>query len=71
MSAKGRIAISQGYCKSCGLCVEHCPKGGIRLGSSFNDKGYHPAEAVAGAACTGCGVCAVMCPEAIIEVWRA
>jgi 2-oxoglutarate ferredoxin oxidoreductase subunit delta len=67
--AKGRIKIIQQMCKSCGYCIEYCPKGGIKLEESYNEKGYYPARFEKGD-CTGCGICAVVCPEAIIEVWR-
>jgi len=66
---KGKIEINQEMCKSCELCVEHCPADAIRIAEGYNDKGYHPAEPVADK-CTGCGLCATICPEAVIEVWR-
>ena len=68
-AARGGIRIAQEMCKSCGYCLEHCPKRSIVLASVYNAKGYYPAEFQAGE-CTGCGICAIMCPEAIIEVWR-
>ena len=66
---KGKIRIDTQMCKSCGYCIEYCPKDGIQLASAYNDKGYYPAEPVKGK-CSGCAICAVVCPEAIIEVWR-
>ena len=66
---KGKIVIETEMCKSCGYCVEHCPKKVIALLDVYNEKGYYPA-AYAGDGCTGCGICAVVCPEGIIEVWR-
>ena len=74
MSAKakarrGRIAIAQEMCKSCGYCIEHCPKGSISLSDQYNALGYYPAR-FSGNECNGCGICAIVCPEAIIEVWR-
>ena len=68
-TVKGRIRIAQEMCKSCGYCIEYCPKKGIRLASGYNVKGYYPAEPVEGE-CSGCGICAIVCPEVIIEVWR-
>ncbi|TLN25240.1 4Fe-4S dicluster domain-containing protein [bacterium] len=69
MPSSGKIEINGELCKSCGLCVEFCPKKVLRISDHYNDKGYYPAEQFC-EGCTGCGMCAVVCPEAIIEVWR-
>lgn len=66
---KGKITIEAEMCKSCGYCVEHCPKKSIIISRTYNARGYYPAVHEGGE-CTGCGICAVVCPEAIIEVWR-
>lgn len=68
MKAKGKIKIDQEYCKSCGFCIEHCPKQMIVLAKIYNLAGYYPAEAI-GDDCTGCGICGLVCPEACIEVY--
>lgn len=68
MKAKGKIKIDQEYCKSCGYCIEHCPKKVIGLSKVYNLAGYYPAMMV-GDDCTGCGICALVCPEVCIEVW--
>ena len=58
-------------CKGCGLCVDACPKGLIKLASDkINQKGYHPAEITDESACVGCAACAMMCPDCIIKVER-
>lgn len=58
-------------CKSCGLCIEVCPKGSIVFSKKINEKSYFPAEFdKTKDDCTGCGLCAIVCPEAIIEVYR-
>ena len=67
---KGSIRIRAEWCKNCGLCIEACPKGSIRISKKMNEKSYFPAEFVKGGECTGCGLCFVVCPEAIIEVYR-
>jgi 2-oxoglutarate ferredoxin oxidoreductase subunit delta len=71
-SLKGKIRIKKELCKSCGLCIEACPKGSIFISSKINDKSYFPAEfdKKKKDECTGCGLCAVICPEAVIEVYR-
>ena len=68
---KGTIRINKVMCKSCGLCIEACPKASIFISKKINEKSYFPAEFdKKNNECTGCGLCAVMCPEAIIEVYR-
>jgi 2-oxoglutarate ferredoxin oxidoreductase subunit delta len=69
MPPKGRIEVSELYCKGCELCVGACPQDVIALAERITAKGYHPAELIT-AGCTGCGVCAVVCPEAAITVYR-
>ena len=65
----GKIEIDAEKCKGCGLCIEVCPKGTIRISKNSNGKGYFPAE-FWGNGCIGCGACAVMCPDVAIEVFR-
>lgn len=67
---RGQIRIRSVLCKSCGLCIEACPKGSIRISKQMNANSYFPAEFQKGQECTGCGLCAIVCPEAIIEVYR-
>lgn len=68
---KGRIVINVEACKGCQLCTSACPSGLIQMSTSFNSKGYRPAELVDLAQrCTGCALCAMICPDAAIEVYR-
>lgn len=70
MPPKGRIVVSEAYCKGCELCVIACPQEVLALAEArITAKGYHPAELTA-EGCTGCGICAVVCPEAAITVYR-
>ncbi len=65
------IVIAEERCKSCGFCVETCPKDCIIIGTKLNSQGYHPAEFQGDGRCTGCCLCAEVCPDtAIIEVYR-
>ncbi len=65
------LTFKTDLCKGCGLCVDACPKGVIRLAADkINNKGHHPAEAAKPEACIGCAFCAVMCPDCIIKVER-
>ena len=70
MPLKGRIVVSEMYCKGCELCVADCPQHVMALDQErITPKGYHPAELIA-EGCTGCGICAIVCPEAAITVFR-
>ena len=45
--AKGRVFFNVERCKSCGLCVEACPKGILAIDTDvINAKGYNPAKIV-------------------------
>jgi 2-oxoglutarate ferredoxin oxidoreductase subunit delta len=70
MPPKGRIIVSEVYCKGCEICVAECPQHVMALDQErITLKGYHPAELIA-EGCTGCGICAIVCPEAAITVYR-
>ncbi|MGO9339451.1 MAG: 4Fe-4S dicluster domain-containing protein [Terracidiphilus sp.] len=59
---RGLLRVNEDECKGCGLCVEACPPGVIRLGERLNHYGYRTA-AYSGGGCTGCGICFLVCPE--------
>jgi 2-oxoglutarate ferredoxin oxidoreductase subunit delta len=42
--AVGAPVIDRERCKGCGLCVEFCPFGHLRVDEELNLAGYHPAE---------------------------
>jgi len=68
---KGHIEIEAERCKECGLCIITCKHSLIRKGSSYNAKGYLPAEFEdSDHKCNACTLCAVVCPEVAIEVYR-
>ena len=60
------VKILEKYCKGCGLCVEFCPKGVLRISSRLNPAGLNPAEVVPGSDCSGCRNCITVCPDAAI-----
>ena len=66
-----KLTFKTDKCKGCGLCVDACPKGLIKLANDkINQKGYHPAEITDESAGVGCAACAMMCPDCIIKVER-
>jgi len=60
--SRGLVEIEANLCKECGLCVEACPAGVLRISERLNKMGYHPVE-YTGKGCTGCGICFYICPE--------
>lgn len=66
----GKIIINKEFCKGCGLCVDACKLGLLKIGKEINAVGDHYAVQNDAAKCIGCAFCAMMCPEAAIEVYR-
>jgi len=68
--SRGLVEIEADLCKECGLCVEACPVGVLKISKRLNKMGYHPAE-YTGEGCTGCGICFYICPEpGTIKVYK-
>lgn len=67
-----RIVINKDLCKSCGICMNACPKGLIKTGEQVNSVGVYYAEFVdKNSQCLGCAICAESCPDAaIVEVYK-
>ena len=66
-----KLTFRTDECKGCGLCVDACPKGILKLSeTTINKKGHHPAECVPPDDCVGCASCAMMGPDVIIKVER-
>ena len=63
--AKGKVTFDVERCKSCGLCVEACPKEILAI-----DTDYNPAKVIDEEKCVGCASCALMCPDVVITVER-
>ena len=66
----GKVEIISERCKSCGYCVEFCPKGVLAVGKQVNSKGYEYVEPVNLNACIGCAICGQVCPDGAIDVYR-
>ena len=63
------VTFKVDQCKGCGLCVNACPKGILKIATDkINAKGYSPAEMTDRAKCIACAFCATMCPDCIITV---
>ena len=62
----GRVKILEMYCKGCGLCVEVCKRGALRLSDHVNAQDVHAAEPCEEVECTLCGRCYLMCPDAAV-----
>jgi 2-oxoglutarate ferredoxin oxidoreductase subunit delta len=60
--------ICERRCKSCGLCVDACPKDVLAIGSKLNKDGYAVVEQVNPEACVLCGICRIVCPDVAIGV---
>lgn len=63
-----QLKIREDRCKSCGICIQYCPEGCLKLTDRFNAQGYHPVGWSEPTKCTGCAICARMCPDVVIEV---
>ncbi|MBI5014645.1 MAG: 4Fe-4S binding protein [Deltaproteobacteria bacterium] len=65
-----KLVIREDRCKSCGICVENCPRGCLEILQQLNAQGYRPVGLKDAEECTGCAICARMCPDVVIEVWK-
>lgn len=68
--ARGAVVVNSEECKGCGLCVEACPYGVLKLNLKVNSKGYNYSYMENPEACIGCSNCGVVCPDTCIEVYR-
>ena len=67
--AKGKLTFNEEFCKSCGLCVNVCPKKILYINTDvINKKGYNPVSVTDMDACIACSSCALMCPDAVIGI---
>jgi 2-oxoglutarate ferredoxin oxidoreductase subunit delta len=65
-----KVVVLREYCKSCGLCVDICPKKVLKIGDSTNQKGYYAVVVVDESKCIGCAMCGIVCPDVALEVSR-
>ena len=70
VSMMAKIKVFSEKCKSCGLCIEACPRKVLAIGDKANSKGYYTIVAADEEQCVGCALCALMCPDVALEVYK-
>jgi 2-oxoglutarate ferredoxin oxidoreductase subunit delta len=60
---KGTLHIIRERCKSCGFCIEFCPKKVLELSEEYNLRGYHFPYIKYPDKCISCGLCTRFCPD--------
>ncbi len=60
---KGKLAIIKERCKSCGFCIEFCPKQVLEFSAETNAKGYRVPAVKYPDKCILCGFCSMYCPD--------
>lgn len=61
------VKVDAARCKSCGLCVEFCPKKALSISDAVSKTGYAPVQ-VDEKKCIGCGICFYICPDMVFEL---
>ncbi|MDP8253104.1 MAG: 4Fe-4S binding protein [Candidatus Kaelpia aquatica] len=65
-----KIIIKKDFCKSCGFCVNVCPKGILVMDDELNALGCLPVKVIDESKCIKCFCCTAVCPEACIEIYE-
>jgi len=65
-----KVVVLEEYCKSCGLCVNICPKAVLAIGDKANKKGYYSVVVTDEEKCISCAMCSVVCPDLALEISR-
>ncbi len=65
-----KVKIAKDKCKSCNLCIIHCPTKHLKFSSKLNKRGVVFAITDSKTKCIGCGFCFFMCPDGCIEVFE-
>jgi len=64
------IKLNTNRCKGCGLCVDVCPRGALRMSKDVNKAGHFCVQIEDTDKCTGCGFCFLMCPDVAISITK-
>ena len=67
MAKEGKLVLRQNWCKSCGLCVNACPKKALSIGHDANPDGYQ-FVVVDTEKCVLCGNCYTICPDYVFSL---
>ena len=65
-----KVAVLSQLCKSCGLCVNVCPRKILAIGDKPNAKGYYYMVATEPDKCISCKLCVTVCPDMAIELYK-
>jgi 2-oxoglutarate ferredoxin oxidoreductase subunit delta len=63
-----KLIIREEYCKSCGNCVNACPKKALSISSNRRNKNSYPVVEVNDELCVKCGTCYLVCPDYVFEI---
>lgn len=62
-----KIEVLEDLCKSCGLCVEDCPKDLMYISEKINILGFKVAKQRNPEECPACPNCYIICPDYAIR----
>lgn len=65
-----KVVVQEEYCKSCGLCINICPKKILAIGDKPNAKGYYYVTVTDAEQCIGCTLCGSVCPDLALEIYK-
>ena len=60
-----QVVINAAWCKSCGICIELCPKGALGRDNREKAVWQYPEK------CIRCGLCEMRCPDLAITLQEA
>lgn len=65
-----KVVVLTDRCKSCGLCVNVCPRKVLAIGDKPNQKGYYTVTVKDPDKCIGCKLCGTVCPDIALEIYK-
>lgn len=67
-NSKIKVVRFPELCKSCGLCVEVCPKKAIKFSKKNIGCTGNPAIEIDIEKCIGCKQCEMICPDCAVKI---